>query len=181
LTIQAPRPSCSITKDQNVSHLAVTSHKTCSVPTIQRDHQLVSKRPQRRSQAEIEAIPVSNSSSTKLEEPVAFATNRGIFFSGGFFAKEKGLQIKMTRIVTTGSRLEWVIQDLHGSKNLKCFAQTNSLSSKKDFFDGEGNLLFSFQKRIGSTRIAETPSGIELFSVRNASLPCESHFIYIIR
>jgi hypothetical protein len=131
------------------------------------------KNPPKRTQAEIEAIPTSASSSAKHEEPVAFATNRGILFTGGFFAREQGLELRMTRMVTTFSKMEWLIQDLSGSRKLKCFAQTNSLSRRKDFWDTDGNLLFNFQKKIGSTRVAEAPCGTEVFSVKNASLPCE--------
>lgn len=129
----------------------------------------------KRTRAEIESIPPSDSSS-KYEEPVAFATNRGIFFTGGFFAREQGLELKMTRMVTTFSKMEWLIQDLAGTRRLKCFAQTNSLSRRKDFWDTEGNLLFSFQKKIGSTRVAETSCGKEVFEVKNASLPSMPHW-----
>jgi hypothetical protein len=129
----------------------------------------------RKSQAEIEVVPISTISAAKEPEPepVSFGTNRGIWFIGGFFAKEQGLQLKMMRMVTTFSKMEWVIQDLAGNRQLKCFAPTNSLSRRKDFFDVNRNLLFGFQKRIGSTRVAESSCGVELFSVQNASLPCE--------
>lgn len=130
----------------------------------------------KRTRAEIESIPASSSPSPKDEEIVALATNRGIFFTGGFFAREQGLELRMTRMVSTFSKMEWLIQDLAGTRRLKCFAQTNSLSRRKDFWDTEGNLLFNFQKKIGSTRIAETPCGKEVFEVKNATLPSMPHW-----
>lgn len=125
---------------------------------------------------------------TKRTEPVAVAKPRDLFPTGDFVAKDQGLQLRMTRVVTTFAKLEWVVQDLSSVRRLKCFAPANSLSSRKgaltllfkiagskliavDFFDVEDNPLFNFQKRIGNTRIATTPLGADVFSVHNASLP----------
>jgi hypothetical protein len=44
---------------------------------------------------------------------------------------------------------------------------------KLDFQDVDENQIFQFQKRTGSTRIAESPMGATLFAVKNASLYCE--------
>ncbi len=71
------------------------------------------------------------------------------------------------------SKIEWMIESPGGSRLLKCYEQVNSLSRKRDFFDIEGNQLFDFQRRIGSTRTAEAPRGGTLFIVKNASLHCK--------
>jgi len=124
--------------------------------------------PARRTQEEIEAIPVP--APVKPEEPASFGRNLGIWFTKGFFAGEQGMQFTMSRRVVTMSKTEWTIEGADGSRILKCQQQTNSLSRKKDFFDLEGNQLFDFQRRTGSTRTAESPQGTTLFVVKNASL-----------
>jgi hypothetical protein len=127
--------------------------------------------PARRTQAEIEAIP--EPALSKAEEPASFGTNPGIWDTKGLFAGEQGLQFTMSRNVITMSKMEWEIQSPGGSRVLKCYEQTNSLSRRRDFFDAEGNQLFDFQRRIGSTRTAECPRGSTLFVVKHGSLHCK--------
>ena len=75
------------------------------------------------------------------------------------------------------SKMEWAVEGTDGTRLLKCFEQTNSLSRRKDFFDLEGTQLFDFQRRTGSTRTAESVKGATLFVVKNASLHSESLYI----
>jgi hypothetical protein len=124
--------------------------------------------PARSKREEIEAIPVL--APTKSEEPASFGTNFGLWLTKGLFAGEQGMQFTMSRRVVTMSKLEWAIEGVDGSRLLKCHQLTNSLSRRKDFFDLEGNQLFNFQRRTGSTRTAESPQGATLFVVKNASL-----------
>jgi hypothetical protein len=124
--------------------------------------------PARRTQKEMEAIP--EPAPAKPEEPAGFGTNLGILDTKGLFAGEQGLQFTMSRRVINMSKMEWEIQSPGGSRLLKCFEQTNSLNRRRAFFDVEGNQLFDFQKRIGSTRTAECPRGSTLFVVKNGSL-----------
>lgn len=124
--------------------------------------------PARRTQREIETIP--EPAPARPEEPVDFGTNLGFLDTKGLFAGEQGLQFTMSRRVINMSKMEWEIQSPGGSRILKCYEQTNSLSRRRDFFDVEGNQIFDFQKRIGSTRTAECPRGSTLFVVKNASL-----------
>jgi hypothetical protein len=131
--------------------------------------------PTRRTQQEIEAIPAPTPA--KFEEPASFGTNLGIWFTKGFFAGEQGMQFVMSRRFVTTSKMEWAIEETDGSRLLKCFDQTNALSRRKDFFDLEGNQLFDFQRRTGSTRTAESPRGATLFVIKNASLHSESLYI----
>jgi len=86
------------------------------------------------------------------------------------------MQFTMSRRVITMSKMEWAVEGTDGSRLLKCFEQTNSLSSRKDFFDLEGNQIFDFQRRIGSTKTAESPKGATLFVVKNASLHMTPHW-----
>jgi hypothetical protein len=126
----------------------------------------------RRTQKEIEAVP-ERAAPAKLEESASFWTSLGALDTKGLFAGEQGLQFTMSRRVITMSKMEWLIESPGGSRVLKCYEQTNSLSRKRDFFDAEGNQLFDFQRRTGSTMTAEAPMGGTLFMVKNASLHCE--------
>jgi len=72
--------------------------------------------------------------------------------------------------------MEWVVENDDGSRLMKCYSQTNSLSRRTDFQDMDGNQIFQFQKRTGSTRIAESPMGANLFAVKNASLYSFPHW-----
>jgi hypothetical protein len=127
--------------------------------------------PARRTQQELEAIP--EPASAKPEEPTVFGTDLGIWDTKGLFAGEQGLQFTMSRRVVNMSKMEWEILSPGGSRVLKCYEQTNTLSRRRDFFDAEGNQLFDFQKRIGSTRTAECPRGSTLFVIKNGSLHCK--------
>jgi hypothetical protein len=127
--------------------------------------------PARRTRQELEAIP--EPASAKPEEPTVFGTNLGIWDTKGLFAGEQGLQFTMSRRVVNMSKMEWEILSPGGSRVLKCYEQTNTLSRRRDFFDAEGNQLFDFQKRIGSTRTAECPRGSTLFVIKNGSLYCK--------
>ncbi|KAH8783704.1 hypothetical protein BGZ57DRAFT_925783 [Hyaloscypha finlandica] len=130
--------------------------------------------PARRTQQELEAIP--EPASSKPEEPTVFGTNLGIWDTKGLFAGEQGLQFTMSRRVVNMSKMEWEILSPGGSRVLKCYEQTNTLSRRRDFFDAEGNQLFDFQKRIGSTRTAECPKGSTLFVIKNGSLHLSPHW-----
>ncbi|PMD23303.1 hypothetical protein NA56DRAFT_66745 [Hyaloscypha hepaticicola] len=129
----------------------------------------------RRTQKEIEAIP-EPAVVTKLENPAGFGSNLGASDTKGLFAGEQGIQFTMSRRIITMSKIEWMIESPGGSRLLKCYEQVNSLSRKRDFFDIEGNQLFDFQRRIGSTRTAEAPHGGTLFIVKNASLHLSPHW-----
>jgi hypothetical protein len=129
----------------------------------------------RRTQKEIEAVP-ERAAPAKLEESASFWTSLGALDTKGLFAGEQGLQFTMSRRVITMSKMEWLIESPGGSRVLKCYEQTNSLSRKRDFFDAEGNQLFDFQRRTGSTMTAEAPMGGTLFMVKNASLHLSPHW-----
>jgi hypothetical protein len=138
--------------------------------SVQNKHSLPA--PARRTQKEIEAVP-ERAVPAILEEPASFGTNLGALDTKGLFAGEQGLQFTMSRRVITMSKMEWLIESPGGSRVLKCYEQTNSLSRKRDFFDAEGNQLFDFQRRTGSTMTAEAPMGGTLFMVKNASMHCQ--------
>ncbi|KAH9207746.1 hypothetical protein DL95DRAFT_468390 [Leptodontidium sp. 2 PMI_412] len=114
--------------------------------------------------AEIEKIPVPTIQSAESpRSPV----NSSVWFTKGFFAGREGMQIKMTRRVTNFSKMEWVIESDNGSKILKGFGHINSLSRKTDFSNIDDTPIFTFQKKTGSTRVAEAPNGTSLFTIRN--------------
>ncbi|KAH7313142.1 hypothetical protein BKA65DRAFT_153932 [Rhexocercosporidium sp. MPI-PUGE-AT-0058] len=114
--------------------------------------------------AEIEKVPVQSVTSVAAARaPI----NSGVWFTKGFFAGREGMQIKMTRRVTKFSKLEWVIESDDGSKILKSFGHSNSLSRKTDFADIDDTPIFTFQKKTGSTMVAEAPNGAALFTIRN--------------
>lgn len=123
--------------------------------------------PARRTQQEIEAIPAA--ASPELDHSGTFERNLGFLFMNELFAKAQGLQFTMSRHVITMSKMEWVTEGVDGSRLLKCYEQTNSLSRRKNFFNTEGNQLFDLQRSTGSTRTAQSPKGTTLFSVKNAS------------
>lgn len=76
--------------------------------------------------------------------------------------------------------MEWDIFSTSAAPLLKCFHLANSLSLRKDFLDAEGRRLFTFQRRIGSTRVAETEEGEVLFTVRNGSLCSIPHWTIVM-
>ncbi len=103
--------------------------------------------------------------------PVLRKMNVGKWFARGYYAGEKGMHMRMARNVVTLSRMEWAIEDAKtGAPVLKCFSLTNSLNRKRDFWDVDGTQIFDFQRKTGSTRVAESTRGYELFSVKQASL-----------
>ncbi|KAH7384790.1 hypothetical protein BKA64DRAFT_681436 [Cadophora sp. MPI-SDFR-AT-0126] len=114
--------------------------------------------------AEIERVPVQPEG---LPASPRSTPNSGVWFTKGFFAGREGMQIKMTRRVTNFSRMEWVLESDDGSKILKSFGHSNSLSRKTDFSDIDDTPIFTFQKKTGSTRVAEAPNGTSLFTIRN--------------
>jgi len=114
--------------------------------------------------AEIEKVPVQQET---LPASPKSPVNAGVWFTKGFFAGREGMQFKMTRRVTNFSKMEWVIESDDGSKILKSFGHSNSLSRKTDFADIDDTPIFTFQKKTGSTRVAEAPNGTSLFTIRN--------------
>ncbi|PVH82607.1 hypothetical protein DL98DRAFT_513715 [Cadophora sp. DSE1049] len=119
--------------------------------------------------AEIEKVPVQPE---LLPASPKSPVNAGVWFTKGFFAGREGMQIKMTRRVTNFSKMEWVIESDDGSRILKSFGHSNSLSRKTDFSDIDDTPIFTFQKKTGSTRVAEAPNDTSLFTIRN-TLYCE--------
>lgn len=145
----------------------------------------------RRTQSEIESIPIpiplttsptsptSSTTSSSSSPPQIIDTNHGTYFinPASLFTSAQGLTLKLTRFATSFSRLEYQITSLSNSPTppIKCFASPHSLSRRKDFCDLKGHPLFTFQKKVGSTRIAESHDGKggkgrELFSVQDAGL-----------
>ncbi|CZT43693.1 uncharacterized protein RSE6_03765 [Rhynchosporium secalis] len=131
-----------------------------------------------RRRMEIERIP-----STKSVAPRA-PTSSLSWFLKGFFSGPEGMHMKMTRRVTSFAKSEWVIESDDGSKIIKGFGHSNSLSRKTgnstpllniiaicslftDFSDIDDTPIFTIQKKTGSTRVAEAPNGISLFTIKN--------------
>ncbi|KAL2061924.1 hypothetical protein VTL71DRAFT_7302 [Oculimacula yallundae] len=113
---------------------------------------------------EIERIPVPPMASTVVPRAL---TSPGVWFTKGFFSGREGMQFRMTRRVMNFSKAEWVIESDDGAKILKGFGHSNSLSRRTDFSDFDDTPIFTIQKKTGSTRVAEAPNGISLFTIRN--------------
>jgi hypothetical protein len=85
----------------------------------------------RTKQQQIEEIPPPPTKTKSQDiEAVAFGTNMGIWFTKGFFAGGVGLTLTMSRRYLTYSKMEWVVENEDGSRLMKCYSQTNSLSRR---------------------------------------------------
>ncbi|CAL3965267.1 hypothetical protein PZA11_001940 [Diplocarpon coronariae] len=115
-----------------------------------------------------------------LLTPVRDFMGQGGWFTTDFFSGCEGMQIKMTRRVESFSKVQWLIESNTGSEILRGIGHSQSRSRRTDFCYTDESQICQFQKRTGSTKVAEAPDGTTLFTVKNASLYSSPHWtIYL--
>ncbi|PBP17175.1 hypothetical protein BUE80_DR012043 [Diplocarpon rosae] len=115
-----------------------------------------------------------------LLTPVREFMGQGGWFTTGFFSGCEGMEIKMTRRVESFSKVHWLIESEAGSEILRGVGHSKSRSRRTDFCSTDESQICQFQKRTGSTKVAEAPDGTTLFTVKNASMYSSPHWtIYL--
>lgn len=91
---------------------AITQPKEIDLPHLKRE-------------SESESIPdVARLSMNSVRSTLS----QGPWFTKGYISEQDGMFFKMSRRFVTASKAEWVIESDDGTRILKCFGYTNSLS-----------------------------------------------------